>query len=497
MTSQVVQQEAPSRFVPMTPEVRLLVLGYVIVYTVLIPGMVDILYGPIGELRVARLAATLLLQGVTFLPLVFYRRSYGWLHPLIFPALMTLAVSVLKNPRSLAAPIFLFSAVPPEILSHEALRGWSQLAIASALLKTSLLMSFGLICYYLGFFYGPRLPVPALRFPRPRHLALTLLSVSLFAGLVTAVFVQLRGGLIMQLLSFAFGRFRAMRGMGPVTVLASSGTLGVLLWLAFDDRALRRPTFWLAATVSIPLGFIVSGSRSAVIYPIATFIMMFMLRSGRVPRARIILFGFFALFIIGFLGAVRRVLSPAGGTGSAAAAEQRRQTVISGAMAEAQAREENGGNVAVAAKVPSEVDFLYGQTYVATAFFWMPRAIWKDKPRGGGAMAANLLFGISEEGGAVPIGGVFELYWNWFLPGVLVGMFLFGALHRWLVILVERYRDEPAVWAVFAVTLMYLAPDGTRIIQFIQVSVVLGALLLALGAVRTGPFGRFGAREAA
>src|SRR5687768_13364762 len=134
-------------------------------------------------------------EAMLFAPLVFYRREWGWLHPLLFPSLFGLAKAVLTAPGQLLAPLALFYAPPDTPLFHVALQQWAQHDIALAMIKAKLIMILGLSAYYFGFFLAPRPPVPHVphypaRSPAPKALAMVGLSLALFTA-----FMQMRGGL--------------------------------------------------------------------------------------------------------------------------------------------------------------------------------------------------------------------------------------------------------------------------------------------------------------
>ncbi len=81
--------------------------------------------------------------------------------------------------------------------------------------------------------------------------------------------------------------------------------------------------------------------------------------------------------------------------------------------------------------VPDELGFRYGQTIWIWLAAPVPRALWPDKPIiPPGPIIGHQIYGQAVAG--VPPALVAELFWNFSLPGVLLGGFLFGTGLRWL-----------------------------------------------------------------
>jgi len=88
------------------------------------------------------------------------------------------------------------------------------------------------------------------------------------------------------------------------------------------------------------------------------------------------------------------------------------------------------------------VDYKYGETILlAPISMLIPRFLWPSKPN----VAIGREFGVTFD--LVPVGDahtqiaptvIGEFYWNFHIPGVIVGMFLMGAAYRWLYL---RYGE--------------------------------------------------------
>jgi oligosaccharide repeat unit polymerase len=78
--------------------------------------------------------------------------------------------------------------------------------------------------------------------------------------------------------------------------------------------------------------------------------------------------------------------------------------------------------------IPSQIPYEYGKTLVTWLFAPIPRTSWPEKPiiSSGQAFGEEIYqYGVDQATG-IPPGLIPELYWNFGLPGVIIGMFLIG-----------------------------------------------------------------------
>ncbi len=79
--------------------------------------------------------------------------------------------------------------------------------------------------------------------------------------------------------------------------------------------------------------------------------------------------------------------------------------------------------------VPDPLEFQYGKTIAIWAIAPIPRAIYPSKPLiHSGPIIGTTIYGTKTSG--VPPGLIGEMYWNFHLAGVIVGMFILGLLLR-------------------------------------------------------------------
>jgi hypothetical protein len=170
--------------------------------------------------------------------------------------------------------------------------------------------------------------------------------------------------------------------------------------------------------------------------------------------------------------------------------------MVAAGQEEMQNRGETGAFLPLVAKVPRQVDFLYGQSYLAALFFFVPRAVWPEKPRGVGPMTNAYIYHEREmrpgellQGSGIPPGAMGEAYWNFYYPGVILLYMLVGVFHRWLAALLRRGADVPAVWVLYALTLL-MTPTSTAVVKWLQTVIPGIAIAWWMGAIRMPGAGR-------
>lgn len=71
----------------------------------------------------------------------------------------------------------------------------------------------------------------------------------------------------------------------------------------------------------------------------------------------------------------------------------------------------------------------YGEQFLGALLFFFPRSIWLTKPVGSGFLLAESA-GLSFNNISVPL--IAELYLDFFIPGIILGFFLLGALYKYI-----------------------------------------------------------------
>jgi hypothetical protein len=416
-------------------------------------------------------AALGLFIAVRVVPLVFYRPDYGWFHPLVFGTLFALPHLLRETPAFVTG-----------MQVHAALPGRTPWELDRLYAYEMVLTALGTAFYYLGFFI-PRGPaVPRLRFPPVPHVRTRALAVVAVSTLVLGAFLARRGGLTAHMLSWARGRTVGLAGEGYWIAFAGLGTHAMFLWFALDRRAVRSPLFWTAALAVSASTFVASGSRGGVIYPMLLAFMVWMFRERKIPVARGAVLLAMGLTMLGALGAVRhstwsgRVDWRAAFTSGPDAAGR------DGATDELAARSlALRGTTAVLGRVPNDVSYLYGSSYVALLTLPVPRKLWPGKPVQVGGRMGQTFFNVQA---GMPPGIIGEAYWNFGLLGIPLVFFAFGMFHRWLARFMLAYRGEPVAMALYVTALFLAQPSTGGIMATLLRTVPLAAVAIAFGALK-------------
>lgn len=430
--------------------------------------------------------ATEFLILLPFLMKRFAGTPIGWLHPLILPTMVGVAIGLLRDPASLLTPISIWFQTEA-VLDHILLNRWPDSQVLAAQLKLNFINLLALVCTYAGFAM-----IRLRRRPQPgRPIRVDGFKLSIFfllCLLVVIYFLQSQGGVLNHMATLAYGRFRMRELSGHFLVINGFLPYAMLLWYAYQPKSIRNPLFIFGFCISAVLQFVVTGSRSGLFIPGALLLAVWMFHSRRLPAFRGILFGLAAILMLGALGDIRR----SGFSGSvdfSALFEFRVTSAWQNTQEELEARSTDTGLV-IAALVPEERGFLYGRTYVAAVTFWVPRSLWQGKPRGAGAHAAALLYGGRDtmdgyKGGGYPVSGAPEAYWNFGYLGV-IGIFgLFGmalsAAARWVC------RDPANPYALIVLLIVNFSlttPSTTAIVPALQTMVLLYLLYLFASRLR-------------
>ena len=133
--------------------------------------------------------------------------------------------------------------------------------------------------------------------------------------------------------------------------------------------------------------------------------------------------------------------------------------------------------------IPEKLDFQYGRTFANWLLAPVPRAIYPDKPMiTTGPIIGTEIYGNRISG--IPPGFIAELYWNFYIPGVVFGMLFMGVVLKRLHLLfrdmqIEREIVVPVyLFAVVPVAFTVLGNSlgfGTmmRFVDFVTVSLII------------------------
>ncbi|HVF44246.1 MAG TPA: O-antigen polymerase [Pyrinomonadaceae bacterium] len=407
---------------------------------------------------------------VILLPVIFYKPSFGWFHPLVFYTCQYLLFQF----RSYATYL-------QGISHHRALPEYSVEDIVLLVAFALTLHAVSTLAYYFGFWFGPNMRTPRVSFRQPRRLSLKALAAVLFSMVVFWFYVEREGGLSGHLLSWQAGRHEALAGDYYWILLIKVSAMACLLWFSLNRRAVYQPLFWACSLVSVVINFLATGSRGTVVVFFIVAMLVWMLRERKFAPARIIGIGLLGVVLISFLGGFRSRIWKGE---ISLTSENEDKTVVEyfeqGAVESAERAWTNSGLLPILARVPDDVDLLYGSSYFAFFTLPVPRSVWPDKPGQVGGLVGDVFF---HSPAGTPPGPIGEAYWNFHVPGVILVFFVFGTFQKWLSQSFVKYRREPAAVLVYLTVLFTVDPSTPAVVVCLMLVIPLLALLRLVGAL--------------
>lgn len=109
----------------------------------------------------------------------------------------------------------------------------------------------------------------------------------------------------------------------------------------------------------------------------------------------------------------------------------------------------------IMAAIPEYLDYQYGATLLRIVYLWIPRQIWPAKPVNVDTTVGMAVYGAETYGaGAVPPGLIAEMYWNFWIPGIIVGCFSAGYLLKIIYTQFKRYDTNRNVVILYTTCFM-------------------------------------------
>ena len=460
--------EAQSAFLPIHLLYR---VGIIVVYAVILLTIVlNVDVNRKSPAFILLCLAQVLNFAVILFPIIFYKPSFGWFHPLVFYTCQYLLFQF----RS-------FATYLQGISHHRALPEYSVEDIVLLVAFALTLHAISTLAYYFGFWFGPNLRMPRVSFRHPRRRSLKAFAAVLFSVAVFWLYVERAGGLSEHLLSWQTGRHEALAGDYYWILLIKVSAMACLLWFSLNRRAVYQPLFWACSLLSIVINFLATGSRGTVIVFFIVAMLVWMLRERKFAPARIIGIGLLGVVLISFLGGFRSRIWRGE---ISLTSETEEKTVIEyfeqGAVESAERAWTNSGLLPILARVPDDVDMLYGSSYFAFFTLPVPRSVWPDKPGQVGGLVGDVFFNSPA---GTPPGPIGEAYWNFHIPGVVIVFFLFGTFQKWLSQSFVKYRREPAAVLVYLTILFTIDPSTPAVVVCLMLVIPLLVLLRLVGAL--------------
>ncbi|MEL7029116.1 MAG: hypothetical protein AAGL49_07860, partial [Pseudomonadota bacterium] len=283
-------------------------------------------------------------------------------------------------------------------------------------------------------------------------------------------------------------------GFGPVMDIGEFGMVIALIWFVYTKRSFLNPLFLAGLGLAAASALLVTGARSSLIAPLVTLVLLWWWKSGRIMIGPSLGLALAALAVFGAWGAIRQDYGNTQVDWSVLSFENVEEW-FGGATEEIARRNDEEGDLAAFAGA-REKGLLYGRTYVGSVLFFVPRAIWSDKPRSVDTYNMFINFAGGEidqrlpKSGVwgIPAGPVAEAFWNFHLPGVVVIFTAFGVFHRWMSLFIQKYRAVPAMWVVYVYVLSNFYASGLSFVSTIRDLVFLIAFLMVLRVIRVPLF---------
>lgn len=393
---------------------------YVGLLVVLVPS-VQIIFGDGEGYFNVYLGLSMLAGVLSALPVILPFKNVGLIHPLIYPFYFSLLKTLGKNPFGIFNA-FNFSRSVKGTLAFK-LETYEMLDVN---LEAIFLEIIWIVMLYVGYsivYYKEdgTAPPPKTEFPTNRYYAASLVFIA--TGLV---YFQAQGGLLKYVNSWGVSRSDSLEGMGPIIIFLTVAFLVPLAWYAHrGGKAFSNPVFLTILVFSTFVRFLASGSRSSILIVIVSFLIVYLMQQNKIPWKRAFFSALFFFVIVGAFGKFRQA-TWRGEANWDIIFKSDVSTNVENTLEEGALWNELGASNAVYTKVPDQVDYLYGKTYLTGLLFFVPRFIWKDKPHSAGYYTGKLIFNRLESG--IPPGNVAEAFWNFSYFGVFLVAFLNGVL---------------------------------------------------------------------
>ena len=434
-------------FVAFPGWLKTLVWGYFLIFIVIGNGFQLVTVSGLNLSKITISLMNILIGFLYIWPILFFK-YFGILHPFAFAWFLNTIKSIFKNPFRLIEPF----TTKEFILKDTAFFTLPDYRLYELNLQSLLFELLTLVFLYIGYFMYSNKNQIRLKniIERPHEKRFYLLSGVVL--LIAIAFIFSQGGVTQWIVKWGVegGRAVAIGALGPIARFLKTAYFVPLIWFVVHPKAHLNPIFWVVTLITAFLGFLATGSRSSIVEVVLGFVTAWMILKNRIPTLLMAVFPFAFFIVFGLLGQIRNASTFNDGRVNWSDVNVSLESNFDKATAEAKYWAETGASLAIYHFVPEEVDYLLGKTYVTVFSFWIPRAIWPNKPHGAGFYTGRQIFGRNS---GVPPGATAEAFWNFGVLGVIFIALLNGFFLKFLVIN-YRYHHTHLGFAILYVIIL-------------------------------------------
>lgn len=472
-----------SPFIDIPNIIRWLFVSFMVLKTAILPLMKTFLNGELYPDTYARQAVDVSTNLLVILPFIFYKKGkYGFLHPLFFPAFLSLAKSAIKNIDSLFIDFF-DSSPQYNFIVSSVLKSVPQFELSNYHLEEKIYCLIYTIVYYASFFLvnaKSKIKIQEHDFNLEIMKRRLILLVFFVFG-IAILFFQMRGGLTAHFSSFGMGRQISLKGLGIVFVILNLSTLLLSTLFALDKSIIKTKKFIFLLLISLIINYLAYGSRSSIFTAVQNIMIIWLFHNKKIPYTMIFVLGFFGFMALGILGKLRNstykgevdweVLTDFSISENAESLSKEliKRDVL------------NSPDIVIVSKAVEQEGFLYGKSYGSALFFFVPRFLWGDKPHTIGYYTGTLLFNSV---GGIPPSIHMEAYWNFYVFGVVFIAFLHGYIHKWMVAFYLNNKHKKTAYVFYAVMLIWFSPYSLFLVHYLQELFSLLIIYYLLGIIK-------------
>ncbi len=358
--------------------------------------------------------------------------------------------------------------------------GFSDDALSNYLFSALLLVYLGTVCLWLGYCaptgraIAQRMPVFRSTFSMNRLGVIVLLTYLIAIG---SSFIILRGsGFGLSLVSFTVKK----RDIPTVWLLVSSQFTVIAICLHYiyisskGYWSIYSVLPWIAGTFFGLFMGAYTSSRTVILTIVVVALVLYNHRTHQLTKKQI-------AFAIGGLLLFSSSLVGIRNMGSNAV-ERLQQNIQVTEMITTLVASRDLADITTLAHIIRYIDITedlrLGETMAGLFTRFIPRSLWPDKPLNLGVEVSDLFYDQPLNRGGdtgVPPSLLAELFWNFHLPGVIAGMFIFGIFARWAYEYLWHNPLNPWTITIYGLSVMYIWDQARA-----NVSLALGRYLMIM-----------------